>query len=380
MTQNIIIVGAGLSGLTAAWQLHQAGHNVKLLEARNRVGGRAWTLPESGAADCEMGPSWFWRGQPLVASLLDRFNIPYFEQYADGMVLFQQPDGRVGPAPIDSPMAGSLRIDGGISKLTRAIAQELNAADLLLEHEVSAIQLKGGVVEVNGTNQDGAFSLTADRVALAIPPRLGAAITINPVLPQPAVHALNNTPTWMAGHAKFFALYNEPFWRPKGLCGTAISRRGPLAEIHDASPNSGEVFSLFGFVGIDAARRAAAGRDLLIEAILDQLVQIYGAEAGNPTQTFLQDWTTESFTAGAADQAPQTHHPQYGLDLDLGEAWHNKLAFISSETSFTNGGLIEGALESGIRFAQCIASLDLPDSDQEAVVHKASMDWDWFKE
>ncbi len=379
MKQNIIVIGAGLSGLMAAWQLNQAGHRVKLLEARDRVGGRAWTQADSGAASCEMGPSWFWQGQPVVASLLSHFGIGYFEQYANGIVLFQQPDGNVGEAPIDSPMKGSLRVDGGISKLANAIAQELDPADLLYNHAVTTITQKDGVVHVSGTNKDGPFTLRAERVALAIPPRLAGEITIEPALPTAAVHALHNTPTWMAGHAKFFALYDQPFWRAKGVCGTTISRRGPLAEIHDASPNSAEVGALFGFVGIDAARRAAAGKDAVIEAALDQLGQIYGDEARHPTKTYLQDWTQEPFTAGAADQAPQTHHPNYGLNLDLGADWQDRLAFISSETSFTNGGLIEGALESGIRFAQRIAALDLPASDETTIEHKASMDWDWFQ-
>ena len=145
MKQNIIVIGAGLSGLMAAWQLNQAGHRVKLLEARDRVGGRAWTHADSGAAFCEMGPSWFWQGQPVVASLLNHFGIGYFEQYANGIVLFQQPDGNVGEAPIDSPMKGSLRVDGGISKLANAIAQELDPADLLYQHAVTAITQKDGV-------------------------------------------------------------------------------------------------------------------------------------------------------------------------------------------------------------------------------------------
>jgi monoamine oxidase len=138
-----------------------------------------------------------------------------------------------------------------------------------------------------------------------------------------------------------------------------MSRRGPLTEIHDASPNSGGVFSLFGFVGIDAVQRAAIGRDGLIKHIVDQLTAVLGEEAAHPIQVYLQDWTTEPFTAATADQRPLSHHPEYGLDLDLGGAWGgDKLAFISAETSFTNGGLIEGAIESGVRFAQRVTALE----------------------
>ena len=44
----------------------------------------------------------------------------------------------------------------------------------------------------------------------------------------------------MAGHAKFIALYERAFWREAGCSGTAMSQRGPLTEIHDASDELGK--------------------------------------------------------------------------------------------------------------------------------------------
>ena len=181
----------------------------------------------------------------------------------------------------------------------------------------------------------------------------------------------------MAGHAKFFAVYDRPFWREAGLCGSAISRRGPLAEIHDASPKNEATFSLFGFVGLDGPSRRQLSRDEFGKLALEQLAQLFGDAALSPIQIYYQDWSTELYTAAAADQQPQTRHPQYGLTLDLGEGWGNQLHFISSESSYRNGGLIEGALEMGIGYAQKVTGLMR--NAEEGTDHKASMDWDWLE-
>jgi monoamine oxidase len=54
---RVLVIGAGMAGLTAARILHDTGFDVTVIEARPRIGGRTWTDGSLGAP-CDLGASW----------------------------------------------------------------------------------------------------------------------------------------------------------------------------------------------------------------------------------------------------------------------------------------------------------------------------------
>jgi NAD(P)-binding Rossmann-like domain len=52
---NVIVLGAGISGMTVAYELGKFGYHVSILEARDRVGGVNWTV-RRGTTHTELGP------------------------------------------------------------------------------------------------------------------------------------------------------------------------------------------------------------------------------------------------------------------------------------------------------------------------------------
>jgi monoamine oxidase len=78
------VVGAGFAGLTAALRLRQAGRSVALLEARDRVGGRTFTVTRDDGAWIDRGGAWVGPGQDRIYALMNEFGVPAYKQHHDG--------------------------------------------------------------------------------------------------------------------------------------------------------------------------------------------------------------------------------------------------------------------------------------------------------
>lgn len=91
---DVVIVGAGAAGLTAATELVKAGRSVVVLEARDRVGGRLWTGEVDGAM-LEIGGQWVSPDQDALIETLDELGLETYPRYREGVNVYIGPDGEV---------------------------------------------------------------------------------------------------------------------------------------------------------------------------------------------------------------------------------------------------------------------------------------------
>ncbi|AHG45406.1 amine oxidase [Rhizobium leguminosarum bv. trifolii CB782] len=361
---RVAVVGAGLAGLYAARTLHASGIDVIVLEARHRLGGRILTADEAGmpAEDgFDLGPSWYWpQMQPPMETLIGELSLHSFAQNSEGDVIIERMS-RETPQRYQPIMADqqSMRLSGGMASVARALARDVPADRILCDATVTAMSLSDTGIELTvKTGRGSSDILQAEQVVAALPPRLlEATVSFSPEQDKATAACWRDTATWMAPHAKFFAVYDEPFWRTAGLSGTAQSMVGPLVEIHDATTASGRA-ALFGFPGVGADQRAALGEETLKQACLAQLSKLFGSAALKPRAVLLKDWAADPLTATAADRVGGGH-PLPGNSQWVSGLWKDRLILAGSETSPSEPGYLAGAVvAAGRAVADILSKMD----------------------
>jgi monoamine oxidase len=336
-TTDVAIVGAGASGLRMANLLDQAGISIVVLEARDRVGGRLLTAQPG----VDLGATWFWQNEHEVLEVISEFGLISFPQHTAGDMMYQVPGSiqKLDGNPLDQQ---AWRISGGMQSLTTSLANSLPIDSLKLSTKVTELRFENGVTIITDSGD-----FTARHVVVALPPATAIAnITFHPDLPQELKSIAARTPVWMGAITKVVAIYDSPFWRSRGLAGSAMSHVGPLREIHDVSNEAATFGALFGFSRESVTR----------EVIREQLVAIFGAEAANPSSLIIKDWSKSELTS-PPNVSELNDYQLFGAKVLRDSHFDGRLYFSSTETSTNSPGHIQGAFSAARRTANQIINL-----------------------
>lgn len=335
----VLIIGAGLSGLLTAYRLKQAGIPFKVLEARDRIGGRINTVLGAENTPVEMGATWFNEQHYNLIGLLEELGIGAFEQYMDDSVFYQReansPTEKI-QIPKQSP---SYRIYGGTSNLINTLYQKLEQDEVLLNQAVTTIKFKDDKFQVIA-NQ----TFEADKVILAFPPKLWAKkILFEPALPEDLTTIAKQTHTWMEDSIKVALGFDKPFWQEEKIPSTLFSNVGPITEFYDHCNYERSKFALCGFMHSSLKSLTEAERKAIV---LNQLKQAFGPKVTSYISYEECIWSKEEFTFEASEELLYPHQNN-GNPIFSNPFFDGKLLISSAESAKESPGYMDGAVYAG---------------------------------
>ena len=245
----------------------------------------------------------------------------------------QQDKLRGGAWLIFKRMADHLGDNIILSSPVRSIVQHENSVDVITDHA----------------------KFSAKRVIVTAPPQIAAQIDYNPALPVKKSGILRRMP--MGAVIKMHIAYPTPFWRKRGLNGSALGIDLALSVVYDQSPEDERIGILVGLIeGQHAIEMSRMTQDQRRKEIIADLVRYFGEDAAEPIEYVDYDWTADVWAQGGygANMPP-------GVATSYGEALREpvgRIHWAGTETAIEWLGYFEGALQSGTRVADEISILE----------------------
>ncbi len=404
---DIVVIGAGAAGLAATRTMIGRGLSAICIEARNRIGGRAWTDSETFGVPFDRGCAWLHSGdinpwRPIAADL--GFTVIEQKQVWQGRVGDRwlgedaaanwdraiadrlEAIAEVGASGLDVP-ASTVPADGRAwGPLAEAVitwymsvdSDQVSTRDLFNSNDTNIdwpiVEGYGSLVARYGEVLPVSLATPAARIAwgdhavtietakgtvqaraavITVPTNVLAsgAIRFDPPLPTAKQEAIHNIPL---GNAEkiIFRIEGDPFGMRPGSFGIARA---------DVPYTAGYQFYPFerplviGFLGGSCARElAAAGEDAMTAFGIGELVQMFGSDVRRHIgRSAVTKWASDPFIRGGYSAARPGHAHRRA---DLAAPLDGKLFFAGEACSIEAYATCHGAYLTGVAAATAAAA------------------------
>ncbi|MGF6967314.1 monoamine oxidase [Paraburkholderia sp. WC7.3g] len=237
--------------------------------------------------------------------------------------------------------AQETRIVGGSQRLSIKMAEQLGDKVRLSSPVRRIAGWDHDVVELH-TDQG---VLKARRVIVAMNPALCNQVVFDPPLPGGRAQLQQNWPT-NAPMRKTVHVYDKPFWRDAGYCGTIFQVGGPVFMAYDNSPPDASLGVIAAFVAPGMLPDDSVMAEKTLSATF---AKAFGDRALHPTQFHDYDWgRVDRWTLHCINPMPPGFWTKWGkyLHPEVG-----RLIWSGTETADIWAGAMDGAVRSGHRAA-----------------------------
>jgi monoamine oxidase len=352
--KKVLILGAGMAGLVAGYELLKLGHDVTILEARTRSGGRVHTMREHFADGlyAEAGAARIPNTHDLTLKYVEKFGLPLEPFYPSRLHALRFDRGQREEVPIDGftdamtenyggELGGSperwRKIKGGTDLLPKAFAEKLagkvryGAAVVRIEQDANQPRV---IFLESGRKQ----TITADAVLCTIP---------FSVLKDIDLAALSTRKRDVIARTHYDAVSRvylqtkNRFWESQGLNGFAFAR-GAIEIWQPTWSQAGPRGILMTYARPGEAERIASLKENeRITVTLKQLDEMFSGLRGNFERGVTKCWTEDEWSRGAWAFVGLT-------DFFAAVAVENNIHFAGEHLSPWPSWM-QGALSSGLR-------------------------------
>ncbi|XP_019644072.1 PREDICTED: amine oxidase [flavin-containing] B-like isoform X2 [Branchiostoma belcheri] len=400
---DVVVIGAGISGLCAAKLLHESGLDVRVLEARDRVGGRTFTARDPSYGYVDLGGAYVGPGQDKILRLVKEFDLKLYKMDEEGKTVsymkgvqravtnpndpsalsnnpldlldlnscFQKLDAFAKQLPPDAPWNApraaewdSMTVKEFMDKecwtslarkmmgLLTEIFSGSQPEEISFLFYLTSLNSAQGIDTAMSGAQEMKFvggSMQAKYVISAVPPCLLHGILFEPSLPALKMQMIQRMP--MGSMIKTVTYYETAFWKEEGFSGTALSDKGPVNGCMDDTKPDGSHPAIVGFISSTHARELCEmSPEQRKQAVCKHYAEIFQCpEFLHPVNYVELDWSAETFSGGYGANLGPGVLTSYGRELRKPFC---QVYFAGTETAVKWSGYMDGAVEAGERAAR----------------------------